>query len=137
MQKAAERAGSPRSTVRAATLGVLLGNVWRVFIWTVALLIVLETAGLNLTPLLASATVIGATLGFGAQIFVRDFLTGIFLMAEDQYGIGDTITIGERVGTVEDLTLRVTRLRAPDGTLWYVPNGEIRQLANNTRSTHP
>ena len=93
----------------------------------------LGTIGLNLTPLLAGATVIGATLGFGAQSMVRDLLAGVLLTVEGQFDIGDTIMVGDTSGTVEDLTLRVTRLRSDDGTVWYVPNGEIRKLANSSR----
>ena len=94
---------------------------------------ILGTIGLNLTPLLAGATVIGATLGFGAQSMVRDLLAGVLLTVEGQFDIGDTIAVGDTTGTVEDLTLRVTRLRSDDGTVWYVPNGEIRKLANSSR----
>ena len=93
----------------------------------------LGTIGINLTPLLAGATVVGATIGFGAQSMVRDLLAGFLLIIEDQFDIGDTLTVGTTSGTVEDLSLRVTRLRGVDGTVWFVPNGEIRTLANLSR----
>jgi small conductance mechanosensitive channel len=131
--KAVSRAESPRAAARALTLTSLLANVWRGVIGTIAFFVVLGTIGLNLTPLLAGATVIGATLGFGAQSMVRDLLAGLLLTVEGQFDIGDTIWVGDTTGTVEDLTLRVTRLRADDGTVWYVPNGEIRKLANSSR----
>jgi len=131
--KAVARADSPRAVARALTLTSLLANVWRGVIATIAFFVVLGTIGLNLTPLLAGATVIGATLGFGAQSMVRDLLSGLLLTVEGQFDIGDTIMVGDTMGTVEDLTLRVTRLRADDGTVWYVPNGEIRKLANESR----
>ncbi len=131
--KAVARADSPRASARALTLTSLLANVWRGVIGTIAFFVVLGTIGLNLTPLLAGATVIGATLGFGAQSMVRDLLAGLLLTVEGQFDIGDTIMVGDTTGTVEDLTLRVTRLRADDGTVWYVPNGEIRKLANESR----
>jgi small conductance mechanosensitive channel len=131
--KAVARAESPRAAARALTLTSLLANVWRGVIGTIAFFVVLGTIGLNLTPLLAGATVIGATIGFGAQSMVRDLLAGLLLTIEGQYDIGDTIMVGDTTGTVEDLTLRVTRLRADDGTVWYVPNGEIRKLANSSR----
>ena len=99
--------------------------------------IILGIIGINLTPLLASATIIGATLGFGAQLIVRDYFSGFLLTLEDQYGIGDSITIGAVSGVVEDLTLRVTRLRAIDGTVYFVANGDIRQLANTSRGLGP
>jgi len=131
--KAVSRAESPRAAARALTLTSLLANVWRGVIGTIAFFVVLGTIGLNLTPLLAGATVIGATLGFGAQSMVRDLLAGLLLTVEGQFDIGDTIWVGDTTGTVEDLTLRVTRLRSDDGTVWYVPNGEIRKLANSSR----
>jgi small-conductance mechanosensitive channel len=132
-RKAVSRADSPRAAARALTLTSLLANVWRGVIAAIALFVALGAIGLNLTPLLAGATVIGATLGFGAQSMVRDLLAGLLLTIEGQFDIGDTIMVGDTSGTVEDLTLRVTRLRSDDGTVWYVPNGEIRKLANSSR----
>jgi len=131
--KAVAHADSPRAAARALTLTSLLANVWRGVVFAIAFFVVLGTIGLNLTPLLAGATVIGATLGFGAQSMVRDLLAGVLLTVEGQFDIGDTIAVGDTTGTVEDLTLRVTRLRSDDGTVWYVPNGEIRKLANSSR----
>jgi small conductance mechanosensitive channel len=131
--KAVARADSPRAAARALTLTSLLANVWRGVVAAIAFFVVLGTIGLNLTPLLAGATVIGATLGFGAQSMVRDLLAGVLLTVEGQFDIGDTIAVGDTTGTVQDLTLRVTRLRSDDGTVWYVPNGEIRKLANSSR----
>lgn len=131
--KAVAHADSPRASARALTLTSLLANVWRGVVVVIALFVVLGTIGLNLTPLLAGATVIGATLGFGAQSMVRDLLAGVLLTVEGQFDIGDTIMVGDTTGKVEDLTLRVTRLRSDDGTVWYVPNGEIRKLANSSR----
>jgi small conductance mechanosensitive channel len=110
-----------------------MANIWRGVVVVIAFFVILGTIGLNLTPLLAGATVIGATLGFGAQSMVRDLLSGLLLIIEGQYDIGDTVMVGDTTGTVEDLTLRVTRLRGFDGTLWFVPNGEIRKLANSSR----
>ena len=132
-RKAVSRADSPRAEARAATLTALLANVWRAMVGTVAFFVALGVIGLNLTPLLAGATVIGATLGFGAQSMVRDLLAGFLLTVEGQFDIGDTVMVGDTTGTVEDLTLRVTRLRSYDGTVWFVPNGEIRKLANASR----
>ncbi len=131
--KAVARADSPRAAARALTLTSLLANVWRGVVSAIAFFVILGTIGLNLTPLLAGATVIGATLGFGAQSMVRDLLAGVLLTVEGQFDIGDTIAVGDTSGTVEDVTLRVTRLRSDDGTVWYVPNGEIRKLANSSR----
>jgi len=130
---AVSKADSPRAEARALTLTALLANIWRAVIGVIAFFVVLGTIGLNLTPLLAGATVVGATLGFGAQSMVRDLLAGLLLTVEGQFDIGDSITVGDTAGTVEDLTLRVTRLRGHDGTVWFVPNGEIRKLANASR----
>lgn len=132
-RKAAARSGSARATARATTVTALVANVWRVFVAVLAFFVALETIGIDLTPLLAGATVIGATIGFGAQSLVKDLLSGFLLIVEDQFDIGDTLVVGEVTGTVEDLTLRVTRLRTQDGTIWVIANGEIRQLGNKSR----
>jgi small-conductance mechanosensitive channel len=131
--RAAARGDDERGGARVSTVVALIVNLWRLFVAVVALAIVLGILGIDLTPILASATVIGATIGFGAQSLVRDYLSGMLLIIEDQYGIGDTITVANASGVVEDLSLRVTRLRAADGSVWYVPNGEIRQLTNASR----
>jgi moderate conductance mechanosensitive channel len=132
--QAAARSGSQRTGARMSTMSALAANLWRFFVFVIAVSIVLGIIGINLTPLLASATIIGATVGFGAQLIIRDYLSGFLLTVEDQYGIGDSVTIGAVTGTVEDLTLRVTRLRATDGTVYFVANGDIRLLANTSRS---
>ncbi len=131
--RAVARTDSPRAAARAATITALLANIWRGVVGVIAFFVILGTIGLNLTPLLAGATVIGATLGFGAQTMVRDLLSGFLLIVEGQFDIGDSVMVGDTSGTVEDLTLRVTRVRGFDGTLWFVPNGEIRKLANSSR----
>jgi small conductance mechanosensitive channel len=132
-RRAAGRTDSPRAAARAVTITAMVANVWRVVIGVVAVFVALGTIGINLTPLLAGATVVGATIGFGAQSMVRDLLAGFLLIIEDQFDIGDSLTVGTTSGTVEDLSLRVTRLRGIDGTVWFVPNGEIRTLANTSR----
>ncbi len=116
-----------------STVSAVVANVWRFLVFVIAVAICLGIIGINLTPLLASATIIGATLGFGAQLIVRDYFSGFLLTLEDQYGIGDTITVGTVSGVVEDLTLRVTSVRAVDGTVYTIANGDIRQLANVSR----
>ncbi|MHB8329330.1 MAG: mechanosensitive ion channel family protein, partial [Acidimicrobiales bacterium] len=133
VRHAAARADSPRAERRVVTLTAMVANVWRVVIATAAFFVAIGTVGINLTPLLAGATIIGATLGFGAQSIVRDVLSGFLLTVEGQYDIGDTIVVNDTTGVVEDLTLRVTRLRADNGAVWFVPNGEIRKVANTTR----
>jgi small conductance mechanosensitive channel len=132
-RRATRRADSPRASARAVTITAMVANIWRVVIGVIAVFVALGTIGINLTPLLAGATVVGATIGFGAQSMVRDLLAGFLLIIEDQFDIGDTLMVGATSGTVEDLSLRVTRLRGVDGTIWFVPNGEIRTLANTSR----
>jgi small conductance mechanosensitive channel len=127
------REPSPRAEQRAQTLAGVAASMVRIFVWTVAGLLVMDAVGLNLGPLIAGASVVGVALGFGAQSLVRDFLSGFFVLVEDQFGVGDIITIAETTGTVEEINLRVTRLRAVDGTVWFVPNGEIRKVGNSAK----
>ena len=89
--------------------------------------------GINLTPLLASATIIGATLGFGAQQIVRDYFSGILMTMEDQYNVGDSVIVGGVTGVVEEVTMRLTRFRGVDGTIYIIPNGDIRLVGNLSR----
>jgi small conductance mechanosensitive channel len=104
--------------------------VTTVILATVVLMLVLGELGISLGPLLASAGVAGVAIGFGAQSIVRDFLSGLFMLIEDQYGVGDIIDVGEATGTVEQVGLRTTRLRDVKGTVWYVPNGTVARVGN-------
>jgi small conductance mechanosensitive channel len=131
--QAAARSGSQRAAARVTTMTGLVANVWRLFVFVVAGAIVLGMLGINLTPLLASATIIGATLGFGAQQIVRDYFSGILMAMEDQYNVGDWVTVGGQTGIVEEVTMRLTRFRGLDGTLFVIPNGDIRLLGNRSR----
>lgn len=99
-----------------------------------AVLVVLGIFNIDLAPLLAGAGIAGIALGFGAQTLVRDCISGFFILLEDQCGVGDEVDLGEAVGTVESLTLRMTSVRGVDGTLWNVPNGVIQRVGNRTRS---
>ena len=121
---------SLRSAARARTLALVLRSIASVLIWTIAVTMVLGELGVNLGPLIAGAGIAGVAIGFGAQSLVKDFLAGIFMLVEDQYGVGDIIDVGEATGTVEAVTLRTTRLRAVDGTVWHVPNGTIDRVGN-------
>ncbi|MFP4148644.1 MAG: mechanosensitive ion channel family protein, partial [Nitriliruptoraceae bacterium] len=122
---------SARRVQRAEALGALAGSVLRVIIWAIALFILLSTAfGINLTPLIAGAGILGIAFGFGAQGLVSDFLAGIFMLAEDQYGVGDIVDVGDASGVVEGVSLRTTRIRDVTGTLWHVPNGQILRVGN-------
>jgi small conductance mechanosensitive channel len=111
---------------------VLVGGA-RAFIGIVAGFMVLDALGVQLAPLLASAGVVGIAIGFGAQSLVKDFFSGFFLLAEDQLGVGDSVDLGEASGTVEAVSLRRTRLRDVNGTVWHVPNGEIKRVANRSQ----
>ena len=131
--QAATRSGSQRAGARVTTMSGVMANVWRFFVFVVAGAIVLGMLGINLTPLLASATIIGATLGFGAQQIVRDYFSGVLMTMEDQYNVGDSVTVGGVTGVVEDVTMRLTRFRGVDGTMYVIPNGDIRLVGNLSR----
>lgn len=120
---------------RIDMFGRIAANIWRVVIWVIALLSILGVLGIDLAPFVAGATILGATIGFGAQTLVKDYLSGFLLLAEDQFRIGDDVATASATGVVEEMTLRVTRLRGNDGTIWYVPNGDIRTLGNTSRSS--
>ncbi len=123
-----------RLAQRAGAIGSLLISVVSVVIWINALLIILETLGINITPIVASAGVAGIALAFGAQTLIKDYISGILLILEDQYGVGDVVVIGTVTGTVEEVLLRTTRLRDADGTLWHIRNGEILSVGNRSQS---
>ena len=129
--RTARRETSERASQRGTTLGAVSASAVRVVVWTIGLLAALSEVGINLGPLLAGASIVGVALGFGAQSLVRDVLSGFFILVEDQYGLGDNVTIGEVSGVVEEVNLRLTRVRSADGTVWFVPNGEIRKVGNS------
>jgi small-conductance mechanosensitive channel len=121
---------SARRAQRAATMGSVLGSISTGVIASVALVMVVAELGVSIAPLIASAGIVGVALGFGAQSLVRDFLSGIFMIIEDQYGVGDVIDAGDASGVVEAVGLRVTRLRDVSGVVWYLRNGEIARVGN-------
>jgi small-conductance mechanosensitive channel len=125
---------SERRKQRAETMGSVLRSVASIIILGTAALTALGYVGLDLTPFLASASIIGVAVAFGAQNLVKDFLTGMFMLLEDQYGVGDVIDVGTAKGTVEAVTLRTTRLRDVNGIVWYVPNGEIKRVGNESQN---
>lgn len=124
---------SARAVQRARTLGSLGRNAITVVIVAVAFTWIMGELGFNLTALLASAGVVAAGLAFGAQNIVKDILNGVFMAFEDQLGVGDWVTIGEISGTVEDVGIRITQVRAVDGTLWFIRNGEVLTLGNSSQ----
>jgi small-conductance mechanosensitive channel len=121
---------SERRRQRTATVGSVLRSVASFAVFTIAFTMVLGELGLELGPILASAGILGVAVGFGAQNLIKDFLTGIFMILEDQYGVGDAIDAGEASGIVEAVGLRTTRLRSVDGTVWHIRNGEIIRVGN-------
>jgi len=125
---------SERRKQRAETMSSVLRSVTTGVIISVALLMMLDVVGLPIGPLLASAGIVGVAVGFGAQTLVKDFLSGIFLILEDQFGVGDLVDTGlGTVGTIEAVGLRVTRLRDGSGVVWYVRNGEILRVGNHSQ----
>ena len=131
---ARDLATQTRRVQRAKTMGDLLKSVITGLLIAVFGTMILSELGVNIAPIIASAGIIGIALGFGAQSLVKDFLSGVFMIFEDQYGVGDVVDIGEASGTVEAVSLRVTRLRDLDGTVWYVPNGEILRVGNMSQN---
>ncbi len=121
---------SARRAQRAATMGSVLGSVSTGVIASIALIMIIAELGVSIAPLIASAGIVGVALGFGAQSLVKDFLSGIFMILEDQYGVGDVIDAGEASGVVEAVGLRITRLRDVSGVVWYLRNGEIPRVGN-------
>ncbi|WP_210438391.1 mechanosensitive ion channel family protein [Nocardioides xinjiangensis] len=126
--------GYTRRVQRAATMGSLLKSIVTGVVFAVVALMFISELGYDIAPLIASAGIIGVALGFGSQTLVKDFLSGIFMIFEDQYGVGDVVDLGEASGTVEAVSLRVTRLRDVNGTVWYVRNGEILRVGNMSQN---
>jgi moderate conductance mechanosensitive channel len=124
---------SERRRARAEALGSILRSIASAVVFGVAFMLVLDELGVNLAPILAGAGILGLAIGFGAQNLVRDFLSGLFMLFEDQYGVGDRVAIGEVEGNVEAVGLRITTVRDPNGTVWYIRNGEIQKLANKSQ----
>jgi small conductance mechanosensitive channel len=124
---------SARAAARAKTLAQVLRSVATAVIWSIAAVTILGELGINLGPLIASAGIAGIALGFGAQSLVKDFLSGFFMLVEDQYGIGDIVDLGEASGVVEEVSLRTTRVRDVNGTVWHVPNGAIVRVGNKSQ----
>lgn len=124
---------SSRRVQRAETIGAVVRSVTSLLVWMSALLTILAMMGINLAPIVAGAGVVGVALGFGAQTLVRDFIAGLFMLFEGQFGVGDSIDAGFATGVVEGVSLRTTRLRDLDGVVWHIPNGEIRRVGNQSQ----
>ena len=122
-----------RQAERARTIGTVFSSTFNAVIWIVAAGMVLGEFGFNLGPVLASAGVIGVALGLGAQTLVRDILSGIFMLIEDQYGVGDDVKVQDVEGKVERVGLRITQVRDNNGVLWYIRYGEILVVGNKSQ----
>ncbi|GAA2860015.1 mechanosensitive ion channel [Pseudonocardia halophobica] len=124
---------SQRRIQRTRTIGSVLRSITSAVILLIAAVMILAEFGVALGPILASAGIVGVAVGFGAQNLVRDFLSGMFMLLEDQYGVGDIVDLGEASGTVEAVGLRITTIRDVQGTVWYVRNGEILRVGNKSQ----
>jgi small-conductance mechanosensitive channel len=124
---------SERRRQRAATLGSVLKSGVTITVWVIAFLLILSELRFDLAPFIAGTSIVGVALGFGAQNLVKDFLSGMFMLFEDQYGVGDVIDFEKASGTVEAVNLRTTRLRDVNGTVWYVRNGEVVRVGNKSQ----
>lgn len=125
-----------RRSQRAETIGSLLTSLVSVVVVVIVIIYVLKYMNVDVAPLLTSVGILGVAIGFGAQQLIRDFLAGIFITIEDQYGIGDVIVTSEVIGTVESVGLRITRVRAEDGAIWYLRNGEILRVGNRSQGDY-
>ena len=123
----------PRRNSRATSISNVVSSTLTVLIWTIATILIIGEFGLDLGPFIAGAGIAGVALGFGAQSLVKDCIAGLFMLIEDQYGIGDVVDLGEAIGEVEAVTLRTTVLRGLDGTVWHVPNGEVQRVGNKSQ----
>jgi moderate conductance mechanosensitive channel len=125
---------SARREQRARTTASVLKSATTAAVGTIAMLTVLPTLGIDRLPLLTGVSVLGVALGLGAQALVKDVLAGLFMLVEDQYGVGDVVDLGAATGTVETIGLRVTRLRDAEGTVWYIRNGEVLRVGNRSQA---
>ena len=123
-----------RQAERARTIGTVFSSAFNAAVWIIAIGMILGEFGFNLGPVIASAGVIGVALGLGAQTIVRDVLSGIFMLVEDQYGVGDEIHVQDVEGKVEKVGLRITQVRDKKGVLWFLRNGEILVVGNKSKS---
>jgi small conductance mechanosensitive channel len=122
-----------RIVQRARTIGLVLSNLITAGLLISAVIAILSELGIAIGALAAGAGILGAALGFGAQSLVRDFISGLFIVVEDQYGVGDFVDLGSATGVVESIGLRVTQVRDLEGTVWYVRNGEILRVGNSSQ----
>jgi small conductance mechanosensitive channel len=129
----ADSAFRERRQQRAEAIGSVLTSFATATIFSIALLMILGELGIQLAPLLASAGIAGLAIGFGAQTLVKDMIAGLFMLLEDQYGVGDIVDLGEASGTVEAVGLRTTSIRDATGVLWHIRNGEVVRVGNKSQ----
>jgi small-conductance mechanosensitive channel len=122
-----------RQSERARTIGTVLTSTFTAFLWIISIAMILGEFGFDLGPVIASAGIVGVAIGLGAQTLVKDVLSGVFMLVEDQYGVGDTVKVGEVEGLVEKVGLRITTVRDSAGTLWFLRNGEILVVGNKSK----
>ncbi len=124
---------SLRRALRAETIGAVLRSLIAALIWATAAVMILDALSVNLAAIGIGASIIGVAVGFGSQSLVRDFISGLFMLVEDQYGVGDVVDTGLATGVVEGVSLRTTRIRDDEGVVWHVPNGEIHRVGNKSQ----
>ena len=122
-----------RTLQRTTTLGSVLRSIINWGIGVIATILVLSELGFEITAIIAGFGILGAGVALGAQDIVRDIFNGTIMVFEDQIGVGDTVDLGEAKGVVEAVTVRVTKVRAKDGTLWFVRNGQIQRVGNKSQ----
>jgi len=126
-------AGQERKDQRISSLSQLFKSIISIVVWSISTVTILSYLGINVAPILTSASVIGVAVGFGAQTMVKDYLAGITMIVEDQYAVGDVIDVGPVTGTVTDVGLRITRLQDANGIVWYMRNGEVTRIGNHSQ----
>jgi moderate conductance mechanosensitive channel len=114
------------SSLRAAVVGV---------VWAIAVITIVSELGINIGAFVAGATVVGGAVAFGSQTLIRDVIAGFFVLADDQYGVGDDVDLGHAIGTVERVTLRTAMVRDGEGRVWYVPHGNVLRVANLSKAS--
>lgn len=124
------RAEARRKALTSALRGAVVG-----LLWTMAVITIVSEVGINIGAFVATATVVGGAVAFGAQTMVRDMIAGLFVLAEDQYAVGDDVDLGLASGTVEAISLRSARLRDGEGKVWHVPHGNVQRVGNGSKAS--
>jgi moderate conductance mechanosensitive channel len=131
----AQPADRPRVEARGRALGTALRSALVGLIWSVVVVTIISEVGINIGGFVATATVVGGAIAFGAQTLIRDVIAGFFVLADDQFGVGDEVDLGHATGVVEQVTLRTARLRDSSGRIWHVPHGNVVRVANLSKES--